>query len=134
FTSTTARTVSLRAIGRHLHQRAEASVERRRAAGHQAGLQYLEDLLAGGAEADRALHVGDEAGAIGAAEGEQRDGDELADLGGDVLALAQPELVDAVVRLDELRVLPRGELPLRIDVAARRLQDRKSTRLNSSHL
>src|SRR2546429_781252 len=119
--STTARTVSLPAIGRHLHQGAEAAVERRRAAGHQAGLQHLEDLLAGGTEADRALHVGDEAGAVGAAEGQERDGDELADLGGDVLALAQPELVDAVVRLDELRVLPRGELPLRIDVAARRL-------------
>ena len=100
-------------------------MERRRATGDQARLQHLEDLLAGGAEADRALHVGNEAGAIGAAEGEQRDGDELADLGGDVLALAQPELVDAVVRLDELRVLPRGELPLRVNVAARRL-DRKS--------
>src|SRR5438874_11304582 len=111
FMSTTARTVSLRAIGRHLHQRAEAAMERRRAARHQARLQHLEDLLAGGAQADRALHVGDEAGTIGAAEGEQRDGDELADLGGDVLALAQAELVDAVVRLDELRVLLRGELP-----------------------
>src|SRR2546428_2102690 len=121
FVRTTARTVSLRAIGVDLHQRAEAAVKRRRAAGHETRLEHLEDLLARGAEPDRALHVGDEAVAVGAAKGEERDGDELADLGRDVPALAQPQLVDPVVGLDELRVLPGGELPLRVDVAARRL-------------
>src|SRR2546426_10177785 len=73
FVRTTARTVSLRATGVDLHQRAEAAVKRRPAAGHETRLEHLEDLLARGAEADRALHVGDEAVAVGAAKGEQRD-------------------------------------------------------------
>src|SRR5919201_542849 len=77
FVSTTARTVSPRAIALHLHQGAEAAVKRRRAARDQACLEHLEDLLAGGAEADRALHVGHQARALAAAKGEQRDGDEL---------------------------------------------------------
>src|SRR5213080_1395352 len=84
--STTARTVSRCAIGLHLHQRTEAAVERRGTARDQARLEHLEDLLARGAEADRALHVGHEAGALAAAEREQRDGDELADLSRDVRA------------------------------------------------
>src|SRR5262249_61485452 len=101
---TTARTPSLPAIGLHLHQRAEASMKRRRATRDQAGLEHLEDLLLRGAEPDRALHVGHEPGALAATERQQRDGDELAHLGGDVLALAQAELVDPVVTLDELRI------------------------------
>src|SRR6267142_6922357 len=73
FVRTTARTVSLRAIG----------------------VDLLEDLLARGAEPHGALHVGDEPRALAVPEREQRD-------------------------RHELRVLPRRELPLRIDVAARR--------------
>src|SRR3982074_2939581 len=38
---------------------------------------------------------------------------------GGVVAVAQAQLVDVVVGLDEFRVLPRRELPLRVDVAAR---------------
>src|SRR5689334_661104 len=120
--STTARTVSaLPDIALDLHQRAEPAVKRRGAAGHEARLEDLEDLLAGGAEAHRALHVGHEPRALAAAEREQGDGDELADLRRHVPALTEAQLVDAVVGLDELRVLARRELPLRIDVAARRL-------------
>src|SRR2546429_3083348 len=118
---TTARTISLRAIALDLHQRAQAPMERRRAARDQARLEHLEDLLAGGAEADGALHVSHQPRALAAAKREQRDGDELAHLRRHVLAFAEPELVDAVVSLHELRVLPRGELPFRIDVPTRRL-------------
>src|SRR5207248_11142825 len=67
---TTARTVSPRAIGLHLHQRAEPAVKRGRATRDQARLEHLEDLLARGAEADRALHVGHEPRALAAAERE----------------------------------------------------------------
>src|SRR5438876_6628888 len=86
---------------------------------HHARLENLEDLLARGAEANGALHVRDETRPLRPPEGEERDGDELANLRGDVLAVAQPELVDVVVGLDEFRVLPGRELPLGVDVAAR---------------
>src|SRR5262249_24420002 len=79
----------------------------------------LEDLFAGGAQPDRPAHVGHQPGLLAAAERQQRDGHELAHLGGDVLALAQALLVDPVVGLDEVGILTRGELPLRVDVAAR---------------
>ena len=81
----------------HFEERAQSAVEGRSAARHQASLEHLEDLLARGAEADRALHVRHEAGAIRTPEGQERDGDELADLRRDVLTLPQPQLVDAVV-------------------------------------
>src|SRR5262247_1427392 len=77
---TTARTL-LPAIRLHLYQRAETAVKRRRAAGNQAGLEHLEDLFARGPEADRALHVRHEPRALAATKREQRDGDELSDLG-----------------------------------------------------
>src|SRR5690349_17313544 len=106
---TTARTL-LPAIALDLHQGAEAAMEGRRAAGNETRLEHFEDLLARGAEAHGALHVGHQPRALAAAKGEQRDGDELAHLGRDVRALAQTELVDAVVRLDKIGILPRGEL------------------------
>jgi hypothetical protein len=65
-----------------------------------------------------------EGGLLGSAERQERDGDELAHLGRHVLALAEPELVDPVVGLDEVWILARRELPLRIDVAARLLHAR----------
>src|SRR5262245_26813619 len=102
-----------------LEESAEPAMERRRAARHETRLQHLEDLFTGGAEPHRALHVRDQAGLVGAAEGQERDGHELAHLGRDVPALAQSQLVDAVIRFDEIRVLPGRELPLRVDVAAR---------------
>src|SRR5919198_2063794 len=111
FVRTTARTVSLRAIALHLHERAQPAVKRRRPAGDEARLEHLEDLLARGAEADGALHVRHQSRALAPAKREQRDRDELAHLRRDVLAVAEAELVDPVVGLDELRVLPCGELP-----------------------
>ena len=92
-----------------------------RPARHHARLQDLEQLAGGRPELDRATHVGDQPGPLPAAEAEQRDGHELAHLGRDVPALAQRELVEPVVGLDELGVLARRELPLRVHVAPRRL-------------
>src|SRR5882724_7167813 len=97
FVRTTARTVSRRAIGVDLHERAEAAMKRGRAAWDQTRLEHLEDLLARGAEPHGALHVGDEPRTLAAPEREQRDRHELAHLGGNVLAFAEPQLVDAVV-------------------------------------
>src|SRR5207249_11510617 len=107
-----------------VEERAQPPVKRRSAARNHAGLEHLEQLLASGAQAHRALHVRDERGLLGAAEGEERDGDELAHLRGHVSALAQAELVDPVVGLDEVRILARRELPFWIDVAARLLHPR----------
>ena len=92
-----------------------------RPARHHARFQDLEQLAGGRPELDRPTHVGHQPGPLPAAEAEQRDGHELAHLGRDVPALAQRELVEPVVGLDELGVLARRELPLRIHVAPRRL-------------
>src|SRR6266849_10034184 len=93
-------------------------MECRRTARDHARLEHLEQLLACCAEADRSLHVRDELGLLGAAEREKRDRDELPHLGRHVLAVAEAELVDPVVGLDEVRISARRVLPLRIDVAA----------------
>src|SRR2546428_12237756 len=93
-------------------------MKRRGAARNHTRLEHLEQLLARRAEAHRPLHVRDERPFLGTAEGEERDGDELPHLRGHVLAVAETELVAPVVGLDEVRVLPRRELPLRVDVAA----------------
>ena len=108
----------------HFQEGAQPPMEGRGAARHQAGFEDLEQLLSRCAEADRALHVRHEAGLFGPAEREERDGDELADLCRDVLALSQAQLVDSIIGLDELRVLPGRELPLGIDVAPRLLHPR----------
>src|SRR3990167_5107995 len=100
----------------HFQEGAQPPMEGRGAPRHQAGFEDLEQLLSRCAEADRALHVRHETGPIRPAEGEERDGDELADFRRDVLALSQAQLVDPVEGLDELRVLPGRELPLGIDV------------------
>src|SRR5207249_5403379 len=83
--------------GLHLHEGAQPPVEGGSAPRHHARLENLEDLLTRGAEANGALHVRDETRPLRPPGGEERDGDELANLRGDVLAVAQPELVDVVV-------------------------------------
>src|SRR5215470_5636056 len=107
------------ALSVELDEGGEPTVKGGSAARHQARLEHLEDLLAGGAQADGALHVRYEPGLLRPAEGEERDGHELAHLGGDLAAVAQALLVDPVVGLHEVRILPRRELPLGINVAAR---------------
>src|SRR5712692_10077595 len=110
--------------GLHFHEGAQPPMEGRGAARDHARLEYLEDLLPRGAQADGALHVRDEAGPLRPAEGKQRDGHELPHLRGDVLAVSQAQLVDPVIGFDELRVLPGRELPLRVDIAPRLLHPR----------
>src|SRR5262245_31319782 len=112
------------AIAVHLEQRAQAPVKGRRAPGNEARLENLEQLLPRGAEAHGALHVRDQPGLVGSAEGEERDRHELPHLGRHVPALAEAQFVDAVVRLDEVGILAGRQLPFRIDVAARRLHAR----------
>src|SRR5262245_4549983 len=105
----------------HLEQGAQAAVKRRRPARHQAGLEDLEQLVLGRHEAHRPLLGRPRARLLGPAQCQDRDGAELARLGRHVAALAEAQLVDAVVRLDEVGVLPGGEFPLGVDVSPRRL-------------
>src|SRR5262245_10316949 len=107
------------ALSVELDEGGEPAVKRGSAPRHQARLQHFEDLLAGGAQPEGAFHVGHESRLLRAAEGEERDGHELAHLGGDVATVAQALFVDPVVRLHEVGILPGRELPLRIDVTAR---------------
>src|SRR5215467_1254046 len=107
------------ALSIELDEGGEPAVKRGSAPRHQARLQHLEDLLAGGAQPEGAFHVGHESRLLRAAEGEERDSHELAHLGGDVTAVAQALLIDPVVRLHEVGILPGRELPLGVDVAAR---------------
>src|SRR5262245_58949912 len=107
------------ALSIELDEGGEPAVKRGSAPRHQARLQHFEDLLAGGAQPEGAFHVGHESRLLRAAEGEERDGHELAHLGGDVAAVAQALLVDPVVRLHEVGILPGRELPLGVDVATR---------------
>src|SRR5574341_929843 len=99
-TSTAACTSPRLAIRVHLQEGGEAAMERRRAAGHQARLEDLEQLLPRRAEADRAPHVHDETGLVQAPERQERDGDEFPHLRRDVPALSQAALVDPIVALD----------------------------------
>src|SRR5256712_4243925 len=105
-------------LGVDFQERAQSPMKRRGAAGHHACLEHLKQLLSRRAEADRPLHVCHEGGLLGATEREERDGDEFPHLGRNVLTLAETELVNLVVGFDELRILPRRELPLGVDVAA----------------
>src|SRR5215472_4222322 len=95
---------ALCALPVELDEGGQPTVKGGSAARHQTRLEHLEDLLAGGAQTDGALHVRHEPGLLRPAEGEERDGHELAHLGGDVAAVAQTLLIDPVVRLHEVRI------------------------------